>query len=42
MVCAGNCMSEFMGLITGTYEAKVRVPKCLSLLKYLNTMHLVY
>jgi len=21
--CAGNCMSEFMGLITGTYEAKV-------------------
>jgi len=23
--CAGNCMSEFMGLITGTYEAKVCV-----------------
>lgn len=24
-VFTGNCMSEFMGLITGTYEAKVCV-----------------
>ena len=25
--CSGNCMSEFMGLITGSYEAKVCVLK---------------
>ena len=27
VVRVGNCMSEFMGLITGTYEAKVRASR---------------
>jgi len=42
VVCAGNCMSEFMGLITGTYEAKVFSPCFETFLSLrINIVHLI-